>query len=267
MFYRPRIIPCLTLINRGLVKTVRFKKPRYIGDPINSVKIFNGKGVDELCLLDIRASVEGREPDFAYLKAVASEAFMPLSYGGGIKSLAHLEKLFKIGYEKAVINSALIDNPGFFEQAVDYAGSQSMVASIDVKNERFGRKACYSRSGNKLTRETPLELAKRAEQAGAGEILLNSITSDGTMQGYDLDLINEVSSAVSVPVIACGGAKDIFDLKLALQRGGAHAAAAGSMFVYYGTHKAVLVTFPEEQELIDEGIYSESWNQQAHGEL
>lgn len=255
MYYRPRLIPCLTMINRGLVKTTRFTNPRYLGDPINTVKIFNEKVIDELCILDIRATSENREPDFAYLKEIASEAFMPLSYGGGIKKLSDIEKLIFIGYEKVIINTACITNPALIREAVDFAGSQSIVISIDVKNELFGKKACLIHNGLKKVNENPVALAKIAEELGAGEILLNSVTQDGTMQGYDLELIQQVTSVVDIPVIACGGAKDIYDFKRALEVGGAHAAAAGSLFVYYGKKKAVLINVPEEKELIEAGVY------------
>lgn len=255
MYYRPRIIPCLSMINRGLVKTIGFKNPRYIGDPINTVKIFNRKGVDELCILDIRASIEKKTPDFDYLKDIASEAFMPLCYGGGITSLSEIEKLFFIGYEKVIINTSFFTNPSLIKMAVAFAGSQSIVVSIDVKNELFGRKACFFYDGNIKAKGNPVELAKKAEDLGAGEILLTSMTNDGTMEGYDIDLVKQVSDAVSIPVIAAGGAKNINDLKKVLNEGGAHAAAASSMFVYYGKQKAVLITVPSEEELINIGLF------------
>lgn len=255
MYNRPRLIPCLLMKDHGLVKTTRFSNPRYLGDPINTVKIFNGKGVDELCVLDITATSEKRGPDFDYLKDIAGEAFMPLSYGGGITELHQIEKLFYIGYEKVVINTAFVSNPGLIENAVRIAGSQSIVVSIDVKNELLGRKSCYIADGTIRVKQGPVTLAKLAEELGAGEILLNSITYDGTMQGYDIELVKEVSNAVSIPVIACGGARDIHDFKKVLQEGGAHAAAAGSLFVYYGPQKAVLITAPEENELIRIGVY------------
>ena len=255
MHYRPRLIPCLTMINRGLVKTIKFSEPRYLGDPINAVKIFNEKGVDEICILDIKATSQNKEPDFSYLKDIASEAFMPLSYGGGITKISEIEKLFYIGYEKVVINTSFITNPQLIRDAAKAAGSQSIVVSIDVKNELLNRRFCYVNDGRNKVKGSPAELAQRAEELGAGEILLNSITHDGTMQGYDLELVKQVADAVSIPVIACGGAKDISDFKKVLTEGGAHAAAAGSLFVYYGRQKAVLITTPDEAELIKLGIY------------
>ncbi len=255
MYYRPRLIPCLTIMDQGLVKTIKFNNPRYIGDPINTVRIFNGKGVDEMCILDIKATSANRGPDFEYLKDIASEAFMPLSYGGGITKLSEIEQLFFIGYEKVVLNTSFVKNETLVKEAVKLAGSQSIVASIDVKNELFGKRVCYINNGKTKVKESPVEQAKRAEAFGVGEILLNSITYDGTMQGYDLELISQVSKAVTIPVIACGGAKDIHDFKKALTDGGAHAVSAGSLYVYYGKQKAVLITVPDEEELIKVGIY------------
>lgn len=258
MYCRPRLIPCLLLKEQGLVKTTKFSNPRYLGDPINAVKIFNGKGVDELCILDITATSENRGPDFDYLKDIASEAFMPLSYGGGITNIEQIEKLFFIGYEKVVINTVSVQNPNLIRDAADFAGSQSIVVSIDVKTELFGRRNCYINDGKTKVGTDPVTLAKKAEELGAGEILLNSIDRDGTMQGYDIKLVKDVVSAVSIPVIACGGAKDIYDFKKVLQEGKAHAAAAGSMFVYYGEQKAVLITAPEEKDLIEIGVYKDN---------
>lgn len=257
MYYRPRLIPCLSIVNQGLVKTTKFSNPRYLGDPINAVKIFNGKGVDELCVLDITASSENREPDFDYLKDIASEAFMPLSYGGGITNLEQIKKLFFIGYEKVIINTAFINNPELIKEASEFAGSQSIVVSIDVKTELLGRRVCYSNDGKTRVGKDPVELAKLAEKMGAGEILLNSINRDGMMQGYDIKLVKDVADAVQIPVIACGGAKDIYDFKKVLEEGSAHAAAAGSLFVYYGEQKAVLITAPDEKDLIRIGVYQD----------
>lgn len=255
MYYRPRLIPCLSIQDRGLVKTTKFANPRYLGDPINAVKIFNGKGVDELCILDITATKENKGPDFEYLKDIASEAFVPLSYGGGVTKLEQIEKLFYIGYEKVVINTAFALNPNLIKESAELAGSQSIVVSIDVKNELLGKRACYINSGSTKIKQDPVNLAKQAEALGAGEILLNSITLDGTMKGYDLELVKKISDSVSIPVIACGGAKDIHDFKKVLFEAGAHAAAAGSLFVYYGPQKAVLITAPEEKELENLGVY------------
>ena len=226
MFYRPRLIPCLSLKEQGLVKTTKFSNPRYLGDPINAVKIFNGKGVDELCILDITAAAENRGPDFDYLKDMASEAFMPLSYGGGITNMEQIKRLFFIGYEKVIINTAFVQEPQLIREAANFAGSQSIVVSIDVKNELFGKRSCYINDGKTKVGMDPVTLAKKAEKLGAGEILLNSINRDGMMQGYDIKLVKDVVDAVSIPVIACGGAKDLYDFRKVLQEGKAHAAAA-----------------------------------------
>lgn len=257
MYDRPRLIPCLLLKEQGLVKTTQFSNPRYLGDPINAVSIFNGKGVDELCILDITATSENRGPDLDYLKDIASEAFMPLSYGGGITDIEQIKKIFFIGYEKIIINTAFIRNPQLIREAADFAGSQSVVVSIDVKNDWLGRRSCYINDGKTKVGIDPVTLAKKAEELGAGEILLNSIDRDGMMKGYDIKLVRDIVGAVSIPVIACGGAKDMYDFKKVLQEGGAHAAAAGSLFVYYGSHKAVLITAPEEKDLFDIGVYKQ----------
>lgn len=254
MFTRPRIIPVLLIDNRDLVKTVNFKNPTYLGDPINAVKIFNRKGVDELSILDISATRREMEPDFELLENIASEAFMPLSYGGGIKTLEQVRKLLAIGYEKVVINTELVKNPEIVKAAVCLAGSQSVVASIDVKRVNDEYK-CVIFDGREIIDISPVELAKKAEQLGVGEIFINSIDQDGMMKGYDIKLVKTIVDAVSIPVTACGGASGIKDLKMVLQEGNAHAAAAGSMFVYYGRLKAVLITAPSEKELIDMGIY------------
>lgn len=258
MYYRPRVIPCLSITaEHDLVKTTKFSNPRYLGDPINAVKIFNDKGVDELCILDITATKEGREPDFDYIKDIASEAFMPLSYGGGITNIEQIKTIFHMGYEKVIINTAFYKNPNLITEAANLAGSQSIVVSIDVKNEMLGRKRCYVCDGTEKTSKDPIEMAKLAESLGAGEILLNSITNDGSMKGYDIKLISDVAKAVNVPVIACGGAGTVQDLKRALYEGNAHAVAAGSLFVYYGSEKAVLINMPDEEEFIRNEIYKE----------
>ena len=255
MFQRPRVIPCLLLDHRDMVKTVKFGKPRYLGDPVNAVRIFNNKGVDELCILNICASKDRTGPDMGLLKEIASEAFMPLSYGGGIGSIDQIKALFTIGYEKVILNTALIRDPGLVVEAVRFAGSQSIVASIDAKTDLFGKTTCWINDGTEKVNVSPVELAMQAQKLGVGEILLNSINCDGMMQGYDIRLIRQVTSSVTLPVIACGGAKDIGDFVKGIQDGGAHAVAAGSLFVYYGPHKAVLITAPSEEELTKAGLY------------
>lgn len=254
MFTRPRIIPTLLIDDRDLIKTVQFGKRTYLGDPVNAVKIFNRKGIDELSVLDIGATKNNREPDFELLKDIAIEAFMPLSYGGGIKTIDQVHDLLAIGYEKVVINTGLIKNPDLIKKSAEMFGSQSIVASIDAKKYGERYKCCIS-DGTEAIDKMPIVLAKEAERLGAGEIIINSIDQDGMMSGYDIELVKSVVDAVKVPVIAIGGAGGIKDLKNVLENGHAHAAAGGSMFVYYGRLKAVLITAPSEDELTDAGIY------------
>ena len=256
MYTRPRIIPVLLVDDRDLIKTKKFGSPTYLGDPVNAVKIFNRKGIDELAILDISATKLGKEPDFELLDDIASQAFMPLSYGGGINSVEQVRKLLATGYEKVVINTEFVKNPEFIKAAVELAGGQSVVVSIDVK-EINCQYRCAISDGGEIIDASPVELAKKAEELGAGEIFLNSIDKDGMMQGYDIGLVKNVADAVNIPVTACGGASGIQDLKRVLQEGKAHAAAAGSMFVFYGRLKAVLITAPSENELVSMGIYTE----------
>ena len=254
MFTRPRIIPVLLYDDRDLIKTINFKDRTYLGDPVNAVKIFNRKGIDELSVLDIGATKNHREPDFELLKDIASEAFMPLSCGGGITNLEQVHELLAIGYEKVVINSELVRNPKLITESAEAFGSQSIVAFIDAKIIK-GQYHCVINDGQEVTDKLPVELAKEAERLGAGEIIINSIDRDGMMQGYDIELVKSVADAVKIPVTAIGGAEGIDDLKKVLDEGHAHAAAGGSMFVYYGRLKAVLITAPNEEELIAAGIY------------
>ena len=230
MYRRPRIIPSLLLQEGGLVKTQKFDKPRYLGDPVNAVKIFNNKGVDELCILDISAPRTGGEPDYDLLHDIATEAFMPLSYGGGVHSLEQIQRLFAIGYEKVILNTALVETPDLIREAVAYAGSQSIVASIDVKTDVLGRSFCYIRGGREKTAFSPVRLARRAQELGTGEILLGSINRDGQMKGYDLSLVRSVADAVSSPVIASGGAGKLSDFADAFLETGCSAALAASLF-------------------------------------
>lgn len=245
---RTRIIPCLLLKGQGLVKTVKFQSPKYIGDPINAVKIFNDKEVDELVFLDITATLENRPPNFGLLRQITDECFMPLAYGGGIKSIDQISALLKAGIEKVIINSAAYLDPDFLSKAVRIFGSSTIVVSIDVKKGLLGKHTVYIKSGTQSTKLDPVAYAKKVEEIGAGEILLNSINADGTMKGYDLQLIRAVSQNVSIPVVACGGAGDLQDLKLA-KEAGASAVAAGSMFVFQGPNRAVLISYPEIRDL------------------
>ncbi|MBI4395887.1 MAG: imidazole glycerol phosphate synthase subunit HisF [Elusimicrobia bacterium] len=244
-----RVLPCLLLSNGGLVKTVRFKNPTYVGDPINAVRIFNDKEVDELVLLDIEASRRGAGPDFPLLSKISREAFMPMGYGGGVRSLEDARRLFSIGFEKVIINACALERPEFIQQASSACGSQSIVASIDVKKNFWGQGRVYDHVRGRPTSLSPRDFAVRLERLGAGEIALNSVDRDGTMSGYDLDLVRAVCQAVRIPVIAMGGAGRLEDFRDAVRFGGASAVAAGSFFVFHGRHRAVLITYPDKSEL------------------
>jgi imidazole glycerol-phosphate synthase subunit HisF len=245
---RVRIIPVLLLNKGGLYKTINFKNARYIGDPINSVKIFNEKEADELLLLDYTASVEKRGPDFAKIGEIAGEAFMPMAYGGGIRSLDDAKKVFDSGFEKVVLNSVLFENLSLIEKVGAIYGEQAVVGCIDVKKSLFGGTRAYSLSGTKKSSFTPLQWAKKLEEAGVGEIIVNSIDKDGTWSGYALEVISEISHSVKVPVIACGGAGSIDDFRSAVAAG-ASAVAAGSMFVYQKKGMGVLISFPSTLQI------------------
>ena len=245
---RPRVIPCLLLKNEGLVKTVKFKDPKYLGDPINIVRIFNDKEVDELIFLDILATVENRRPNFELLGKITSECFMPLGYGGGIRTLEDVKQLLSMGVEKIVLNTSAVENPSLIRAAADYASSQAVVISLDVKKTLLGKYEVYTRGGKKGTGLDPVKFAVEMEKQGAGELFLNSIDRDGTMQGYDLELVRRVADSVTVPVVACGGAGNIQHLAEAIQAG-ASAAAAGSMFVFQGPLRGVLISYPAQEEL------------------
>lgn len=246
---RTRVIPSLLLRNAGLVKTTRFRDPVYIGDPINTVRIFNEKEVDELTFLDITATVENRKPPFKLLSEIAGECFMPLGYGGGIRSLEDIRDILGLGAEKVIINSHAVEHPDFVRESSDRFGSQSVVVSIDArKKPLFGGYEVHIRGGREGTGLDPVRHAVRMQELGAGEILLTSIDRDGTMSGYDLDLVRAVSGAVDVPVIACGGAGSIAHLAGAVQAG-ASAVAAGAFFVFQGKHRAVLINVPPREEL------------------
>jgi imidazole glycerol-phosphate synthase subunit HisF len=244
-----RIIPALLLRNQGLVKTTNFKDPKYVGDPINAVRIFNEKEVDELIFLDITATIEKRKPNFKVIADIAGECFMPFGYGGGVKDLDDIKTLFSIGAEKVVINSYAIENPHFIRDAAERFGNQSIVVSIDARRSILGKYKVYTRGGRVATKYDPVTLGKLMEEMGAGEIILTSIDRDGTMKGYDLDLIKMVAGSLSIPVVACGGAHTIQDFKDAVCRGGASAVSAGSMFVFQGKHRAVLISYPSIEEI------------------
>ncbi|HEX6860408.1 MAG TPA: AglZ/HisF2 family acetamidino modification protein [Caulobacteraceae bacterium] len=243
-----RLIPCLLLKGQGLVKTVRFKDPTYVGDPINAVKLFNDLEVDELVLLDITATREDREPPFERIEEIVSEAFMPICYGGGVTSFEHAQRLFGLGVEKVAVTTAAVERPELIEEMAGAFGSQSVIVGIDVKRNWRGKPKVFTRSGTRDTGLDPVALAKAAAERGAGEILVNAIDRDGVGGGYDLPLIAELSAAVGVPVVACGGAGSLADARKAIDAG-ASAAAAGSLFVFKGPHRAVLINYPTQAEL------------------
>lgn len=245
---RIRVIPVLLIQDGGLVKSVNFKKHKYVGDPINAVRIFNDKYVDEIAILDISATANKMSPNISTIADIASEAFMPLSYGGGISSIQQIEEILYNGVEKVTLNHSALNNPNLIEQAAKQFGSQSIVVSIDVKKGLLGKHVVYGSCAKKKTKHTPDVLAKQLQDYGAGEIFLNSIDKDGTYQGYDLNLIEKVSNAVEIPVIACGGAGELQDFKNAV-KSGASAVAAGSMFVFQRPHQAVLISYPSQEEL------------------
>ena len=247
--YRARVIPCLLLRGTGLVKTRKFADPTYIGDPINAIRIFSEKEVDELVILDIEASREGREPNYELIAEMAGEAFMPVAYGGGVRTLTQVRRLIRCGIEKVVINSVAAESTDVIREAAEQFGSQAVVGSIDVKRTMFGAYKAMIKSGTVEVKMKLEDHVSRLVKAGVGEIFLNSIDRDGMMQGYDLDLIRRVSSSVKVPVIACGGAGTLAHLAEGISAGGASAVSAGSMFVFHGKHKAVLISYPKPNEL------------------
>lgn len=243
-----RVIPCLLLQDRGLVKTVNFKNPNYIGDPINTVKIFNDKEVDEIVILDIGATAQNKEPDLELLKEIASEAFMPLTYGGGIKTIEQMHQIFNAGYEKICTSSLLFEKPELIKKAVSTFGAQSVVGCIDVKNNFFSGRTVFTHNGKRAIKKSLEEIINHIKDLEIGELIVNSITKDGTLQGYDHELIKQVSEKMTIPVIPVGGASGLADFSIAVKNG-ASAVAAGSFFVYNGIHKAVLISYPQRAEI------------------
>tara|TARA_B110000091_G_C13810114_1_gene474594 strand:- start:1785 stop:2525 length:741 start_codon:yes stop_codon:yes gene_type:complete len=237
---RKRIIPCLLLQNESLVKTIRFKKPSYIGDVINTVRIFNELEVDELILLDIKATTSKTEPNFELLKDIASECFMPLAYGGGIKNLEQAKKIIEIGFEKVIINSAAYSDKDLITQIANELGNQCVIGSLDVKKSFLGNYFVYSNSGNQKEKINPFQWAKELESLGAGEIMITSITQEGTWNGFDMELIEKITKQVNVPVIAHGGAGSFKDIEEVFYLN-VNAAAVGSMLVYQKKGMGVLV--------------------------
>lgn len=247
--FRPRVIPVLLLKNLGLVKSVKFKNHRYIGDPINAVKLFNDLRADELMFLEIQANNENRCISLDFIRRVGDEANMPFAVGGGIRSLIEIKKVLNEGAEKVVLNTFAAMNPEFVKEASEEFGSSTIAVIMDVKKNLFGVEHTYIYSGKKATKYDPVEYACLMEKMGAGEIIVNSMECDGTMEGYDIQLIKKISVAVRIPVVALGGAGNFDHLKEAVQIGCASAVAAGSMFIYHGPRKAVLINYPDKKQL------------------
>ena len=245
---RIRVIPALLIHRNGLVKSVKFKDYKYVGDPINAVRIFNEKEVDELAIIDIDASWENRPPDISRIQEIVSEAFMPIAYGGGITSVDEVKKILSAGVEKVILNRSAVKNPSLITEIARQFGSQSVVVSIDYKKSLFGKPGVYIENGKTATGLNPLAFAKQMEEAGAGEILLNSIERDGSFEGYDLEMIEKISHAINIPMIAVGGAGSLSDFKRAVQFG-ASAVSAGSFFIFQRPHRAVLISYPSQQDL------------------
>ena len=243
-----RVIPCLLLSNNGLVKTKKFKSPKYVGDPINAIRIFNEKEVDEIIVLDIMTTRDHKEPNYNLIEQFASECFMPLCYGGGIHTIDQAKHLFAIGVEKVCLQTSALKNLDIISRISDQFGSQSVLISIDVKKNWFGTYQLYSTASGKTLSRPWLEFLINAVSAGAGEVVLNSVDRDGMMQGMDLELIREASTSISVPLIAVGGVGSFADIKAAISAG-ASAVGAGAFFVFQGPHRAVLITYPQYNEL------------------
>ena len=251
---RVRVIPVLLIQKEGLVKSVRFKNHKYVGDPINAIRIFNEKEVDEIIILDIGATAEKRPPNVQKVKSLAGEAFMPFGYGGGITTIEEIKDLLSSGVEKLIFNNIAFNNPQFVREAAAYVGSQSIVISIDVKKNIWGKYKVFVERGTKNTGMDPVDYARKMEAAGAGELFLASIDRDGTFEGYDMELIKIVCASVNIPVVAAGGAASLDDFSSAVKHG-ASAVAAGSMFVFQLPHRAALISYPSQEEL-KERVYS-----------
>lgn len=244
---RPRIIPCLLVHNKGLVKTVKFKHPKYVGDPINAVRIFNEKQADELMVLDIDASAFNKEPDYQLIEKLASECRMPLCYGGGIKTVEQAQRIFSLGVEKVAISSGAITDPSLITRIAERVGTQSTVVVLDVKKKLMGGYEVYVENGKKGTGKNPQYLAYRFQELGAGEIVINSIDQDGVMKGYDLNLIEKVRKEITVPLTALGGVGSLEDIGSLIREFGIIGASAGSLFVFKGVYKAVLINYPSPE--------------------
>ena len=251
----PRIIPCLLVHNKGLVKSIKFSNYKYIGDPINAVKIFNEKEVDEMMVVDIDASTENQEPDYKLIENLAVECRMPLCYGGGIKTVNQAERIFSLGVEKIAISSIALANPILISHIAERVGNQSVIVILDVKKKNFSSKyEIWTHNATKNTGKDPIEFAQQCEVLGAGEIIINSIDHDGVMKGYDLNLIDMIRESISLPLTVLGGAGTLDDIGNLIKKHGIIGAAAGSLFVFKGKYKAVLINYPnriEKESLIN----------------
>ena len=245
---RPRIIPSLLVHDKGLVKTVKFKNPKYVGDPINAVKIFNEKEVDELAIFDIDATVFGREPDYGLIEKLANQSRMPICYGGGVKTVEQAQKIFGLGIEKIALSSSIINDPKLISEISERVGSQSVIVVLDIKKKLLGGYEMYTHNGKQSTGIDPITFAVKAQELGAGEIIINSIDKDGLMKGYDLGLIEKVRKNITLPVTVLGGAGSIDHIAELIEKNGIIGASAGSLFVFKGPYKAVLINYPNLQQ-------------------
>ena len=246
---RPRITPCLLIKDHGLVKTRQFKEPKYVGDPINAVRIFNEKEVDEIMVVDIDASVQQCEPDYTLIKNLAAECRMPLCYGGGVKSVNQVERIIALGVEKVAISSAALEDPQLINSSSKVVGNQSIVVVLDVmRDPKTGKWEIFTHNATRATKRDPVDTAKQMEQLGAGEIILNSINRDGMMNGYDLELVQSVRKSVGVPMTVLGGAGSLKDIQALFASFGILGAAAGSLFVFKGVYRAVLINYPNRAD-------------------
>lgn len=245
---RPRIIPSLLVHDNGLVKTVKFKDPKYVGDPINAVRIFNEKEVDELAIFDIDATSLNKEPNYDLIAKLANQSRMPLCYGGGVKTVEQAQKIFSLGIEKIALSSAVIQDPNLISHIASRVGAQSVIVVLDVKKKLFGGYEVYTHNGKKATGINPIKFAAEIQALGAGEIILNNIDQDGVMKGYDMNLIEKIREVVGIPLTVLGGCGSLDDIKKVVDRHGIIGVAAGSLFVFKGAYKAVLINYPSKEE-------------------
>jgi cyclase len=245
---RPRIIPSLLIQDSGLVKTVNFKNPKYVGDPINAVKIFNEKEVDELAIFDIDATVKGLEPNFSLIERIANQSRMPLCYGGGVKTVGQAQKILGLGIEKIALSSSVLQNPKLITQIAERVGAQSVIVVLDVKKKLLGGYEVYTHNGKNATGINPFKFIEDAQILGAGEIVINSIDQDGTMKGFDMSLIDKARESSSLPMTVLGGAGNLEDVKKVIDKHKIIGVAAGSLFVFKGKYKAVLINYPNKSE-------------------